>query len=586
MMAFAETLLRLRSAFVSGKTRTLEFRTGQLDALINLLEQNEEKLLRVLYKDLRKCKFEAVIAEIRFARNEVIYALNNIASWVEPELVERNFVTMMDQCFIRSEPFGVVLIIGTWSYPIQLLLTPLVGAISAGNCVVLKPSEVSTNTSELLATLIPKYLDKDYVAVFSGGPVETMNLLVYKFDNIFYTGSSTIGKTVMKAAAEHLTPVTLELGGKNPCYVDLSFNLESTAHRLAWGRFFNAGQTCVAPDYVLCTPEVQRLLVPAIEQAVHTFYGKDPKDSPDFGRIINDQHFQRLQQLLKSGRVAVGGQSEEQDRYIAPTVLVEVTESDAVMQEEVFGPILPVLNVGSLEEAIEFINRRRKPLALYVYSTNNQVVKEMLENTSSGGFCSNDNVVQMALNTLPFGGVDVNAERIRQIPATVSSVLGKSESKQERMKEEEWKKQGILASFVEQSPSVLSMGAGDQTTLRCTLTNTAYPFMFWYKQQPNRALEALFTSAGEGDAQKYTTESFKAERSSTTLFTLELSAASPSHTAVYYCACSRAQRLRTRRPSYKNLPWMNVTSVHTMRHQLAALDCISVQVFCHHVIES
>uniref|UniRef100_UPI00398F03AE aldehyde dehydrogenase family 3 member B1 isoform X3 n=1 Tax=Pristiophorus japonicus TaxID=55135 RepID=UPI00398F03AE len=405
MMAFAETLLRLRSAFVSGKTRTLEFRTGQLDALINLLEQNEEKLLRVLYKDLRKCKFEAVIAEIRFARNEVIYALNNIASWVEPELVERNFVTMMDQCFIRSEPFGVVLIIGTWSYPIQLLLTPLVGAISAGNCVVLKPSEVSTNTSELLATLIPKYLDKDYVAVFSGGPVETMNLLVYKFDNIFYTGSSTIGKTVMKAAAEHLTPVTLELGGKNPCYVDLSFNLESTAHRLAWGRFFNAGQTCVAPDYVLCTPEVQRLLVPAIEQAVHTFYGKDPKDSPDFGRIINDQHFQRLQQLLKSGRVAVGGQSEEQDRYIAPTVLVEVTESDAVMQEEVFGPILPVLNVGSLEEAIEFINRRRKPLALYVYSTNNQVVKEMLENTSSGGFCSNDNVVQMALNTLPFGGV-------------------------------------------------------------------------------------------------------------------------------------------------------------------------------------
>ncbi|XP_078096026.1 aldehyde dehydrogenase family 3 member B1 [Mustelus asterias] len=405
MTTFADSLLRLRNAFLSGKSRPVEFRINQLNFLIRLLQENEAALLNVLYMDLHKSRFEAMIAEIGFVRNEAIYTLNNIKSWIEPEMVEKSFVTKLDNCFIQKEPYGLTLIIASWSHPVQLVLMPLIGAIAAGNCVVLKPSEVTANTAALLGKLIPKYLDHDCFAVFNGGPVETRKLLQFKFDYIFYTGSSAVGKVIMKAAAEHLTPVTLELGGKNPCYIDQSCNLESTAHRLTWGRFFNSGQSCVAPDYILCTKEVQEQLVPAIGQCLHSFYGKEPKESPDYGRIVNDNHFKRLQKLLSSGGVAIGGESDDQDRYIAPTVLVDVKESDPVMQEEIFGPILPIIIISCMEEAIGFINRRQKPLALYVYATNNKVVNEMLEKTSSGGFCSNDNLVQMTLNTLPFGGI-------------------------------------------------------------------------------------------------------------------------------------------------------------------------------------
>ncbi|XP_072423973.1 aldehyde dehydrogenase family 3 member B1-like isoform X1 [Chiloscyllium punctatum] len=405
MTPFAESLLSLRRAYLSGKTKSVEFRITQLRSLLTLLQDNETALLDVLDQDLRKPKFEAMIAEIAFVKNEAISAINNIKSWVAAEFVEKTFVTKLDQCFIRKEPFGVALIIAAWSQPIQLLLTPLVGAIAAGNCVVLKPSEVSVNTAALLSKLIPQYLDKDCFAVFTGGPAETRKLLQYKFDYIFYTGNGTVGKLIMKAAAEHLTPVTLELGGKNPCYIDQSFSLESTVHRLVWGRFFNTGQCCASPDYVLCCKEVQEQLVPAIKQCLKRFYGEEPKESADYGRIVSDQHFHRLQQLLNAGQVAIGGDTDKQDRYFAPTVLVDVKESDAVMQEEVFGPILPIININSMEEAIAFINRHQKPLAIYVYTTNIKVVNEMLEKTSSGGFCSNDNIVQMTLNTLPFGGI-------------------------------------------------------------------------------------------------------------------------------------------------------------------------------------
>ncbi|XP_041029942.1 aldehyde dehydrogenase family 3 member B1 [Carcharodon carcharias] len=405
MTTFTDSLLRLRGAFVSGKSQPVDFRINQLNALIQLLEENEVALLSVLYQDLHKCKFEAMIAEIDFVKNEAIYTLNNIRSWMEPEIVEKTYITRMDQCFIQKEPFGLVLIIAAWSHPIQLLLMPLIGAIAAGNCVVLKPSEVSVQTTALLSKLIPKYLDKECFAVFNGGPVETRKLLQFKFDYIFYTGNSIVGKLIMKAAAEHLTPVTLELGGKNPCYIDQSFHLESTAQRLAWGCFFNVGQCCVSPDYLLCSREVQDQLIPAIGQCLERFYGKDPRESPDYGRIGSDDHFKQLQQLLTSGRIVIGGESDSQDRYIAPTVLVDVQESDPVMQKEIFGPILPIINVNSMGEAIAFINKQQNPLAVYVFATNSKVVNEMLQKTSSGGFCSNDNLVQMILNTLPFGGI-------------------------------------------------------------------------------------------------------------------------------------------------------------------------------------
>ncbi|XP_051865888.1 aldehyde dehydrogenase family 3 member B1-like [Pristis pectinata] len=405
MAGFSDSLLRLRASFSAGKTRPLEFRCSQLNALLCLLRENEEGLLDALYADLRKSRFEALVTELRFVKNEAWTALNNLERWSRPEGVERSFVTKLDHCFIRREPLGVVLIIGTWSHPVRFLLTPLVGAMAAGNAAVLKPSEVSGRTSETLASLIPRYLDKECFAVFTGGPSETRRLLQYKFDYIFYTGGSPVGKLVMKAAAEHLTPVTLELGGKNPCYVSPDADPESTARRLVWGRFLNAGQSCLGPDLVLCTPEVRDRLLPALKRSLREFYGPRPRDSPDYGRIVDRHRFRRLRDLLGSGRVVLGGEWDEEERYIAPTVLVDVKESDPVMKEEIFGPILPILSISSMGEAIEVISRGQKPLAVYVFSSCAKVIREVLDHTSSGGFCSNDNLMQSSLNTLPFGGV-------------------------------------------------------------------------------------------------------------------------------------------------------------------------------------
>ncbi|XP_043940011.1 aldehyde dehydrogenase family 3 member B1 [Protopterus annectens] len=405
MSSTKEVAARLREAFNSGKTRTAEFRLKQLKAMLNLMKENEGALLEALKKDLRKPNFESIISEVLFTKNEIVCAINNLTEWMKPEYVEKTLVTKLDTCFIKKEPFGVALIIGPWNYPIQLVLTPFIGAVAAGNCAILKPSEVSPNSSQLLSELLPKYLDKDCFAVVCGGVKETTELLEEKFDYIFFTGGTHVGKIIMTAAAKHLTPVSLELGGKNPCYVDKSCDINNTAHRIAWARFLNMGQTCIAPDYVLCTKAVREELVPALINCLEEFYGKNPQESEDLGRIINEKHFNRLKALLSSGKVAVGGQTDEKDKYIAPTVLVDVKETDPVMQEEIFGPILPIVDVENIDEAIAFMNRHEKPLALYVYSTDNKVVKDVLERTSSGGFCSNDCIMQMTLFSLPFGGV-------------------------------------------------------------------------------------------------------------------------------------------------------------------------------------
>nr|XP_006010406.2 PREDICTED: aldehyde dehydrogenase family 3 member B1 [Latimeria chalumnae] len=316
MSAHEELLARARSAFDSGKTRPATFRISQLEAVVSLLEKNEDAILEALKKDLHKPKFESMISEISFTINEALHAINNIRTWMEPSHVNKTLATRVDDCFIKSEPFGVTLIIGAWNYPVHLVLIPLIGAIAAGNCAVLKPSEVSEHTAKILSELIPKYLDKDCFPVVCGGPEETQSLLQLRFDYIFYTGGQSIGKIIMQAAAKHLTPVTLELGGKNPCYLDESCDIPVVARRLAWSRFFNAGQTCVAPDYLLCPREVQEALVSALSRCLEEFYGKEPKASPDFGRIINARHFHRLKGLLDSGQVAIGGQLDEQDHYI------------------------------------------------------------------------------------------------------------------------------------------------------------------------------------------------------------------------------------------------------------------------------
>ncbi|XP_045429732.1 aldehyde dehydrogenase family 3 member B1 isoform X3 [Pipistrellus kuhlii] len=372
MDPFEDTLQRLREAFREGRTRSAEFRAAQLKGLDRFLREHKQQLQEALLQDLRKSAFEAELSELSISHAEINLALRNLRAWMKDEKVPRNLATQLDSAFVRKEPFGVVLIIAPWNYPLNLILVPLVGAIAAGNCVMLKPSEVSKNTEKILVEMLPRYLDRSCFAVVLGGPEETGQLLEHKFDYIFFTGSTRVGKIVMAAAAQHLTPVTLELGGKNPCYVDDDCDPQTVANRVALFRYFNAGQTCVAPDYVLCSPAMQERLVPALQAAITRFYGEDPRASPDLGRIISDKHFQRLRGLLGCGRVAVGGQSEESDRYIAPTVLVDVQETEPVMQEEIFGPILPIVTVSSLDEAVDFINRREKPLALYAFSRRSQ----------------------------------------------------------------------------------------------------------------------------------------------------------------------------------------------------------------------
>ncbi|NWS64469.1 AL3B1 dehydrogenase, partial [Chunga burmeisteri] len=395
----------LRAAWLSGKTRPMEYRMAQLEALGRFLGEKKQDILEATALDMRKPPFEVELSEISICRSELNHTLNNLGTWMKDEHVEKNWATQLDSAFIRKEPYGVVLIIAPWNYPINLLLVPLIGAIAAGNCVVMKPSEISRNVERLVAEVLPRYLDKDCFAVVTADTQETTRLLETKFDYIFFTGTPSVGRVVMAAAAKYLTPVTLELGGKNPCYVSDSCNVQNVARRVAWGRFFNAGQTCVAPDYLLCSAEMQEKLLPALREAISEFYGPDPWDSPDFARIVGDKQFQRVQALLCSGRVAIGGQTDPETRYIAPTVLVDVQQDDPIMQEEIFGPILPILTVTSVDDAIAFINARERPLALYVFSSCKKVVNQVLEQTSSGGFCANDTIMHMTLTSLPFGGI-------------------------------------------------------------------------------------------------------------------------------------------------------------------------------------
>ncbi|XP_026521112.1 aldehyde dehydrogenase family 3 member B1-like [Notechis scutatus] len=395
----------LRATWMSGKTRPKEFRVTQLEALCHFLEERQADIQHALCEDLHKPCFETELTEILLVRNELANALNNLSYWMKDEKVNKTLLTQLDCAFIQKEPLGVVLIIGAFNFPIQLTLLPLVGAIAAGNCVVLKPSEVSSCTERLLAEALPCYLDSQTFAVVTAGPEETGKLLENKFDYIFYTGSVRVGKIIMTAAAKHVTPLTLELGGKSPCYVDRCCNFQNAANRIVWGKFLNAGQTCIAPDYVICTVETQERLMPCLRQAICEFFGNEPKQSADFGRMVNDRHFKRAQAFLECGRVAIGGEIDECERYIAPTVLADVKEWEPIMQEEVLAPILPIFTVNDMEEAIHFINCRDRPLAVYAFSCDNKVVNEVLDRTSSGGFCGNDTMLHATLVTLPFGGI-------------------------------------------------------------------------------------------------------------------------------------------------------------------------------------
>jgi aldehyde dehydrogenase (NAD+) len=401
-----DTLIQsLRKTFRSGRTRPLSWRVAQLRALRALVTENEETLGNGLRADLGKSSFEAWATEINMVVAEIDHTLDHLAGWMKPEKVHTPLLQQPGSGKIHKVPLGVVLIISPWNYPVQLALTPLVGAISGGNCAVVKPSEIAAETSAVLAELLPKYLDNDAFLVVEGGVPETTALLEQKFDHIFYTGGENVGKIVMMAAAQHLTPVTLELGGKSPCVIDSDADLKVAARRIVWGKFTNAGQTCVAPDHLLAHRSIADRLVKLIGETIQEFFGEDPSQSEDYGRIISDRHFARLTGFLESGSVVAGGTVDPETRYFAPTVLREVAADSPIMGEEIFGPILPVLEVDSLDEAIDHINARPHPLALYVFTSNPRTAQRVLDETTSGGACVNDTLMHLAVPDLPFGGV-------------------------------------------------------------------------------------------------------------------------------------------------------------------------------------
>ncbi|MGV9890462.1 aldehyde dehydrogenase family protein [Streptomyces sp. NPDC003395] len=402
----AATVARLRATFRTGRTRPVAWRTAQLHALRAMLTEQGAELAAALHADLGKSEPEAYRTEIDFTVREIDHTLDHLDAWLRPEPAPVPAHLGADAtAWTQTDPLGVVLVIAPWNYPAQLLLAPLVGALAAGNAVVVKPSELAPATSAALARLLPAHLDTEAVAVVEGGVPETTALLAERFDHIFYTGNGTVGRIVMRAAAEHLTPVTLELGGKSPAFVDAGTDLDVVADRLVRGKFLNAGQTCVAPDYVLTDPATAAALEPALAAAVEKVYGPDPRTAPHYSRIVNERHFDRLTALLGSGRVVTGGGSDRAAKYIAPTVLADVDPKAPVMQEEIFGPILPIVTVDGLDEAIAFVTDRDKPLALYVFSASDDTRRRFAAETSSGGLGYGLPLAHLTVPDLPFGGV-------------------------------------------------------------------------------------------------------------------------------------------------------------------------------------
>lgn len=398
-------LAKQRAFFATGKTKEYDYRITQLNKLLSLIKDNDQLILDALHADLRKPAIEGFGSEILGTLSEIKYIIKNLKAWMKPQKVSTPINLFPSSSYIYTEPLGVVLIVAPWNYPFVLTMQPLVGAIAAGNCAILKPSEHTPHTSKVIATLINNNFDPSFITAIEGGIDTNQALLAEKFDHIFFTGGTAIGKIVMEAAAKHLTPVTLELGGKSPCIVDSDCNLEIAAKRIIWGKFYNSGQTCVAPDYLLVQKEVKSALIEQMIACLKTFFGENPQQSPDLGRIVNERQFDRLAGLLNEGRILVGGQSDRDDKFIAPTLIDQVSPNSKIMADEIFGPILPILEYDQLSEAIAFVNAQPKPLALYVFSKNKQNQDQVLQDVPFGGGCVNDTILHLGNPELPFGGV-------------------------------------------------------------------------------------------------------------------------------------------------------------------------------------
>lgn len=411
-MVISESKLDIKAAialqrefFATGKTKSYEFRKTQLEKLERLIKEHDQIILDALHQDLRKPAIEAFGSEVLVTTSEIKYILKHLRAWMKPQKVSTPLNLFPSSSYIHTEPLGVVLIVAPWNYPFSLTIQPLLGAIAAGNCAILKPSEHTPNTSRVIAQIINNNFDPSFITVIEGGIETNQALLAEKFDHIFFTGGTAIGKIVMAAAAKHLTPVTLELGGKSPCIVDATCDLEITAKRIIWGKFYNCGQTCIAPDYLLVQKSIKPILLEKLISYIKTFFGDNPQQSADLGRIVNERQFDRLVGLLDEGKILIGGHHDRGDRYIAPTLIDQVSPDAKVMADEIFGPILPILEYDQIEEAIALVNAQPKPLALYLFSKNEQLQQRIVQEVAYGGGCFNDIILHVGNPELPFGGV-------------------------------------------------------------------------------------------------------------------------------------------------------------------------------------
>ncbi|MDR1919671.1 MAG: aldehyde dehydrogenase [Tannerellaceae bacterium] len=404
-LMYREIIENQRRFFSSGSTLPVSFRKEQLRKLQAAIKHYAPKIEEAVYKDFRKSNFEVYMSETAMSLRSVAYAIKKVKSWAKPKAVKGSILNFPSKDYIIPEPLGVSLIISPWNYPFLLAIDPLIAAISAGNCVVLKPSELSVHTSALIQEMVQNTFPQEYITVILGDASTSQDLLSNRFDKIFFTGSAQVGKAVYKAAAAHLTPVSLELGGKSPCIVTDSADLSIAAKRIIWGKMLNAGQTCVAPDYVIVHHSVKQELIEQLKQAVFSFYGSDIKQNPDFPRIINEAHFKRLQAFLSNGQILVGGDTDLETLYISPTIIDKISWEDAMMKEEIFGPILPVLTYHSFAEVLAKMSVMEKPLALYLFSKNSKEIKDIQSHCHFGGGCINDAISHLLNHQLPFGGV-------------------------------------------------------------------------------------------------------------------------------------------------------------------------------------
>lgn len=400
----------LRQTFGSGKTRSYDWKVSQLNQLFKLLNFHEEEIIDALRNDIDKPPLETVAYEIGMLKNSCKTALKELKHWMAPEKVKTSITTFPSSAEIVSEPLGVVLIISAWNYPFLLSLDPVIGAIAAGNAVVLKPSEISPATSSLLAKLLGEYMDNSSIRVVEGAVDETSVLLQQKWDKIFYTGNGRVARIVMAAAAKHLTPVVLELGGKSPVVVDSNINLQVATRRIIAGKWgCNNGQACISPDYIITTKDYAPKLVDSLKTELEQFYGKNQLESKDLSRIVNSNHFDRLIKLLDddkvSGKIVHGGEKDKSKLRISPTVLLDVPRDSLIMSEEIFGPLLPIITVDKLDESFDVINSGPKPLAAYIFTNDKKLKEHFVKTVSAGGLVINDTTLHLAIHTLPFGGV-------------------------------------------------------------------------------------------------------------------------------------------------------------------------------------